>query len=207
MTAAAGGSCRTPSLSAGSPEASQTRGSFGRATSPSPKVLEHSDTGDKVKCPLCHRGMDHWKARQRQQVGNGRPHALSTAAVGRSYVVMPRRGVSVMYFHEDDNRAAARPSPCSRLCLWLLRCRPTWHRCFDQTKQINEATTIQYRPVRAAMHSVRTWTCLMTLLCLVRQQPSPVLFVYRCLTPLRPRVHTLVGTKSNHLCSTFTAVF
>ena len=46
-------------------------GSSGLATSPSATnktVLEANDTGDKVTCPVCHRGMDHWKSGQRQQV-------------------------------------------------------------------------------------------------------------------------------------------
>lgn len=30
--------------------------------------LEANDTGDRVKCPVCHLGMDHWKQARRQQV-------------------------------------------------------------------------------------------------------------------------------------------
>lgn len=41
---------------------------FGFSTSPSAKALEENDTGDKVKCPVCHRGMDHWPQAQRNQV-------------------------------------------------------------------------------------------------------------------------------------------
>lgn len=41
---------------------------FGLSTSPSVKELEENDTGDKVKCPVCHRGMDHWPQAQRNQV-------------------------------------------------------------------------------------------------------------------------------------------
>lgn len=50
------------------PRAVSSRGSFGLATSPCAKVLEAHDTGDKVTCPVCHKGMDHWKSGQRQQV-------------------------------------------------------------------------------------------------------------------------------------------
>lgn len=52
------------------PRAVSARGSFGLATSPSAKTLEAMDTGEKVTCPICHRGMDHWKSGQRQQVTN-----------------------------------------------------------------------------------------------------------------------------------------
>lgn len=45
-----------------------TRGSFGLVTSPSAEGLQTNDTGDKVKCPVCQRGMDHWKSGERQQV-------------------------------------------------------------------------------------------------------------------------------------------
>lgn len=41
---------------------------FGLSTSPSAKELEENDTGDKVKCPVCLRGMDHWPQAQRNQV-------------------------------------------------------------------------------------------------------------------------------------------
>ena len=44
------------------------KGSFGLVTSPSAEGLQTNDTGDKVKCPVCQRGMDHWKSGQRQQV-------------------------------------------------------------------------------------------------------------------------------------------
>lgn len=45
----------------------------GRMTLPSAKnasarKLEINDSGVKVKCPVCKRGMDHWKPSQRQQV-------------------------------------------------------------------------------------------------------------------------------------------
>lgn len=50
------------------PRPESARGSFGLATSPSAKALEANDSGDKVTCPVCHRGMDHWKSGQRQQV-------------------------------------------------------------------------------------------------------------------------------------------
>lgn len=69
---AAGGSRRTqPQPQPASkvvPTAVSARGSFGLATSPSAKALEANDTGDRVTCPVCHRGMDHWKSGQRQQV-------------------------------------------------------------------------------------------------------------------------------------------
>lgn len=102
VTTAAGALRRVQTLSAGSPEVSQTRGGFGRATSLSPEVLdEHgSATGDKVKCPMCHRGMDHWQPKQRQQVGDGRPAVSTTTVlyssgtvVYGSYVIVPRHGV------------------------------------------------------------------------------------------------------------------
>lgn len=50
------------------PRPSPAVGSFGRPTSPSAKEMEANDTGDKVTCPVCQRGMDHWKTGQRQQV-------------------------------------------------------------------------------------------------------------------------------------------
>lgn len=52
------------------PSPSPGRGGFGIATNLSPpaKALETTDTGDKVTCPVCNRGMDHWKSGQRQQV-------------------------------------------------------------------------------------------------------------------------------------------
>ncbi|CAN0233470.1 unnamed protein product [Ectocarpus sp. 6 AP-2014] len=49
------------------PKAVSAGGSFGLATSPSAKALEANDSGDKVTCPVCNRGMDHWKSGQRQQ--------------------------------------------------------------------------------------------------------------------------------------------
>ncbi|CAM9349048.1 unnamed protein product [Ectocarpus sp. 4 AP-2014] len=49
------------------PKAISAGGSFGLATSPSTKALEANDSGDKVTCPVCHRGMDHWTSGQRQQ--------------------------------------------------------------------------------------------------------------------------------------------
>lgn len=42
---------------------------FAGGMSPSERArLEARDSGDKVKCPVCHRGMDHWKPPQRQEV-------------------------------------------------------------------------------------------------------------------------------------------
>lgn len=41
---------------------------FGSTNNSCTRSLETDDTGDKVKCPVCHCGMDHWKSGQRQQV-------------------------------------------------------------------------------------------------------------------------------------------
>ncbi|CAM9464885.1 unnamed protein product, partial [Laminaria digitata] len=70
---AAGGSRRVQpaSMSERGREDAPTRGNFGFLASPSAKVVEINDTGDKVKCPVCQRGMDHWKSGQRQQHVHG----------------------------------------------------------------------------------------------------------------------------------------
>lgn len=70
---AAGGSRRVQpaSMSERGREDTPARGNFGFLATPSAKVVEINDTGDKVKCPVCQRGMDHWKSGQRQQVRNG----------------------------------------------------------------------------------------------------------------------------------------
>lgn len=65
---AGGGSRRVQPGSTSFPDADSSRGGFGMTTSSSADVLRASDSGDKVKCPACHRGMDHWKSGQRQQV-------------------------------------------------------------------------------------------------------------------------------------------
>ncbi|CAM9366923.1 unnamed protein product [Scytosiphon promiscuus] len=49
------------------PRAAPARGTFALPTSPSAKEIGGNDTGDKVTCPVCQRGMDHWKTGQRQQ--------------------------------------------------------------------------------------------------------------------------------------------
>lgn len=62
-----GVSRRTHSPPATVNEVARANSSFPVSTSPSTSVLEANDTGGKVKCPVCSRGMDHWKAAQRQQ--------------------------------------------------------------------------------------------------------------------------------------------
>ena len=65
---AAGGSRRFQLAAMSGREDAPARGSFGLVTSPSAIGLQSNDTGDKVKCPVCQRGMDHWKSGHRQQV-------------------------------------------------------------------------------------------------------------------------------------------
>lgn len=67
---AAGSSRLVPTSSSGREDA-PAKGSLGLLPSPSADVLHINDSGDKVKCPVCQRGMDHWKSGQRQQVRNG----------------------------------------------------------------------------------------------------------------------------------------
>lgn len=62
------GLCRTHSKSPALPGVASGKELFPLRMDPSAKLLDISDTSDKVKCPVCHRGMDHWKSGQRQQV-------------------------------------------------------------------------------------------------------------------------------------------
>lgn len=49
------------------------RALFGSPVTPSRRrELEANDTGDRIKCPVCQLGMDHWKPAQRQQVGRSK---------------------------------------------------------------------------------------------------------------------------------------
>eukprot|EP00904_Undaria_pinnatifida_P010034 jgi/Undpi1/6160/HiC_scaffold_20.g08644.m1 len=64
---AAGSSRLVQPASTSGREDAPAKGSLGLLPGPSADVLHINDSGDKVKCPVCQRGMDHWKSGQRQQ--------------------------------------------------------------------------------------------------------------------------------------------